>query len=273
MEKPESLILKGRTILVADDNPINQKLMEGMLSRTGAEVFRADGGNEAVTVFKNHPEIDVILMDVHMPGMSGLEAARKIRSECMEKQSDVVILAVTASVMASDVQGIKDAGMDDYLAKPFTYTEFVDKITAFLDEKNRKRPAASEKNNKNPKQGPGIDISSLHDMAGGDKAMMLELMELFLDQTPILLSEMRSACEAQDWQELSVKAHKLKPTFNYMGMAEAFEISDKLETFKDRPRGKAIESAKTLLDRLTELARKSYPDLETMAESYRREIN
>jgi CheY-like chemotaxis protein len=265
--------LKGRTILVVDDHPVNQKLMEGMLSRTGAEVLCAEDGNEAVTVFRNHPEIDVILMDVHMPGMSGLEAVRKIRSEFPEKQSEVIILAVTASVMSSDVKGIKDAGMDDYLAKPFTYREFVDKVTAFLDEKERQGSAASDEISKIPKQETGIDVTALRDMAGGDVAMMLELIELFLEQTPILLKKMKSACDAQDWQKLSEYAHKLKPTFNYMGMAEAFDISEKLETFRDRPTGKTAERAKTLLDRLTELARKSYPDLKTMAEMYRKQVN
>lgn len=107
---------RQQKILVADDTEINQQVLCGMLRRLGHEVATADNGLVAVEMVKNN-DYDLIFMDVHMPEMDGLQATQLIRAMRGEKAS-VRIVAVTASALASDVATCREAGMDDFVAKP-----------------------------------------------------------------------------------------------------------------------------------------------------------
>ena len=109
-------------ILIAEDNPVNQKLLRLMLEMHGHHVLLTGDGKEAVAVFQSE-DIDLILMDVQMPGMNGFEATSIIRE--LEKNSGkhVPIIAVTAHVMPGYKEECLTAGMDNYLAKPFRMQE------------------------------------------------------------------------------------------------------------------------------------------------------
>nr|BFE88120.1 hypothetical protein GCM10020093_107210 [Planobispora longispora] len=103
------------TVLLAEDNPVNQKVAERMLSRLGHRVETVGDGAEAVEAVRR-AAYDVILMDMHMPEMDGLEATRRIRAE--QSGDGPYIVALTASVLGEDRDACQAAGMDDYLAKP-----------------------------------------------------------------------------------------------------------------------------------------------------------
>ncbi|GGL34850.1 hybrid sensor histidine kinase/response regulator [Planomonospora parontospora] len=102
-------------VLLAEDNPVNQKVAQLMLARLGHRVDTVDDGAQAVEAVR-HASYDVILMDMHMPNMDGLEATRRIRAEQPEPRPYIV--ALTASVLGEDQEACRNAGMDDYLAKP-----------------------------------------------------------------------------------------------------------------------------------------------------------
>ncbi|GAA3140797.1 hypothetical protein GCM10010466_34790 [Planomonospora alba] len=102
-------------VLLAEDNPVNQKVAQLMLARLGHRVDTVGNGMEAVEAVRR-TSYDVILMDVHMPEMDGLEATRRIRAE--QPEARPYIVALTASVLGEDQEACRDAGMDDYLAKP-----------------------------------------------------------------------------------------------------------------------------------------------------------
>ena len=119
--------LAGLRVLVAEDNPVNQKVITRMLERCGCKPHTVGNGSEAVQALSNLP-FDLILMDVHMPEMDGLEATRAIRRREQLTGLHIPIMALTASVMEGDRERFLEAGMDDYLAKPVRADALSDKL-------------------------------------------------------------------------------------------------------------------------------------------------
>jgi CheY-like chemotaxis protein len=114
MQAPRALV--RRRVLLAEDNPINARLATRLLEKLGQDVRHCGNGREAVEAF-GRGDVDVILMDVQMPELDGLEATRQIRARELGA-SHVPIIALTANAMKGDDQLCFDAGMDAYLTKP-----------------------------------------------------------------------------------------------------------------------------------------------------------
>jgi signal transduction histidine kinase/ActR/RegA family two-component response regulator len=120
----------GATVLLAEDNPVNQMLASELLNLAGLQVVLAQTGEEAVAAFQRQP-IDLVLMDVHMPEMDGLEATRRIRGTPQGRR--VPILAMTASVMQEERQACEEAGMDEHLNKPIDVAVLYPTLLKWLD--------------------------------------------------------------------------------------------------------------------------------------------
>ncbi|MBS1524550.1 MAG: response regulator, partial [Bacteroidetes bacterium] len=118
-------------VLVVDDNQINRLLISKVLGKWGASTEFAENGQEAVDKIVANRELDVVLMDIHMPVMGGLEATQIIRSKPEEFFQKLPIIALTASVMNSDISEINEAGMNDYVLKPFDPKGLYDKLSKF----------------------------------------------------------------------------------------------------------------------------------------------
>jgi PAS domain S-box-containing protein len=128
-------IESGKTILIAEDNSINMKLLSVMLSKTGVRVITANNGDEAIVQFKNN-RIDLIFMDVHMPERDGLQATSDIR-KMEEPGKRIPIIALTAIAMPGDREKCIEAGMDDYLSKPFRKDDLYAVIKKYLVSENQ----------------------------------------------------------------------------------------------------------------------------------------
>ncbi len=126
---------KGMNILIAEDNPVNQKLLRLMLEMHGHKVRVTSDGKEAVAVFQSE-EMDLILMDVQMPGMNGFEATATIRELEKNTGNHVPIIAVTAHAMPGYKEECLNAGMDNYLAKPFRMQDLFGIIEETLAQLN-----------------------------------------------------------------------------------------------------------------------------------------
>ena len=201
--------LYGKTILVAEDVELNQHLTRHILESSGAAVVIANNGSEALEWLKRQ-YFDCILMDVQMPEMDGIEATVQIRSLPDPVMSATPIIALTANCHAEDLLKYQRAGMDDYLAKPFDEALL---LGAILSNAKKKKEVISDT--------PGQDLYDLgiiRSVSGGDPAFIKKMVLLFIETVPQNVKELVEATAAQNWEQVSKMAHKLKSTVDSMGI-------------------------------------------------------
>src|SRR5258707_11046418 len=129
-----SQLLAGRRFLVAEDNEVNQKLVEYVLNRAGGEVQLASNGQEAVTLLQQDQGYDLIIMDLQMPEMDGYGATKIIRDEM---QLRIPIIAMTATALVGEQVRCLEAGIDEYMTKPFDFKELYKMINRLVDQDGR----------------------------------------------------------------------------------------------------------------------------------------
>ncbi len=122
----------GKLFLIAEDDKFSYKFLEGFLKQTGADVMRAADGHEAVNLCRNHETIDLVLMDIQMPEMNGLEATTAIK----QFRKNVPVIAQTANAITEERQKCLDAGCDDFISKPININELYAKIDKWLSVKH-----------------------------------------------------------------------------------------------------------------------------------------
>ncbi|MEJ2006004.1 MAG: response regulator, partial [Cyclobacteriaceae bacterium] len=153
-EEKSQPVLDGSRILVVDDQEFNRELVESILARIGASVVSCSNGLEAVEYMEKEV-FDLVLMDIQMPGLSGIDAAKKIRSSAGLNQNTCII-ALTAGSSEKEKQAILEAGMNDLLLKPFRQAELERILHKYLDQTRNKAKT------------PGPDLSELMDRSNGD---------------------------------------------------------------------------------------------------------
>ena len=124
--------LAGKRILIVDDQFVNRIIVKEMLKRYDVEITEAGDGGEAVTVVEENPPFDIILMDVMMPDVDGLEATRRIRALSDPSRSSVPVIAMTGDASDEDISAALVAGMNDHIAKPVDSDILVEKIYGYI---------------------------------------------------------------------------------------------------------------------------------------------
>jgi CheY-like chemotaxis protein len=213
-------------ILLAEDNPVNQKLAIALLCKEGHKVVPASNGHEALAALQREP-FDVVLMDVQMPEMDGLEAAAAIREKEKGTGRHLPILAMTAYAMKGDRERCLAAGMDGYVAKPINRTELLEAIARTCSghpEDDPRRLGPPER-----PAGQDEDWSEALAEAGGDWQLLAETAALFLEECPRWLAALRSALDERDRDKVQFTAHTFKSGLTALVLKEAFEAAFLLE--------------------------------------------
>src|ERR1700730_3448661 len=184
---------KGRSlnILLAEDNFVNQKLAIRILEKAGYNVTLAANGREALKALERArpPGFDVVLMDIQMPEMDGLEATTAIRDREKSSREHLPIIAMTANAMRGDRERYLDAGMDGYISKPINSLGLFAEIERCLAEV--KKSTAMKKIHL--QHGEQLDRPSLLERVEGDRELLAEMTQLFLADAPQLVGAMRNA--------------------------------------------------------------------------------
>jgi CheY-like chemotaxis protein len=196
-------------ILLAEDNAVNRQVAQLTLARLGYEADAVENGLEALEVLRAK-SYDLVLMDIEMPEMDGLEASRRIHAEWNAEERPRIV-AMTANAMPGDREMCLAAGMDDYLSKPIRSEE----LAAALD---RSRPGLAPEP---ADQGGGelVDQEALMRLreATGDEEFVNQLVETFLEEAPSLLKALSEAIGSGDVVSLRRTAHTLKSNARTFG--------------------------------------------------------
>jgi len=207
-------------VLVVEDIPLNQLLMKTLLDDFGFERDMAENGKIAIEKLKSK-EFDIVLMDLQMPEMNGFEATDFIRNRM---HSDIPIIALTADVTTVDLAKCKAVGMNDYIAKPVDERILYSKIIALV---KKTTPIIAIKEDSAElieiKKIKCINLEYLNTRTKSNPQLMMEMITLYLEQTPPLINAMKNALQTKDWDSLHASVHKMIPSFAIMGMNTDFE--------------------------------------------------
>jgi CheY-like chemotaxis protein len=215
-------------ILVAEDNAINQKLALQMLRKMGYRADVAGNGAEVLQALERQP-YDVVLMDVQMPEIDGLEATRRINQQWTPEQRPRII-AMTANAMLGDREACLAAGMDDYISKPIRGRE----LQIALERWGQRSPVSPGSDP--PVRDPipaTIDRAVLDDLRAlqepGEPDFVQEMIDLYLTDTPPLIAALRVAVGQGEADGLRAAAHTLKGNSNSLGAMRMGSLSLELE--------------------------------------------
>jgi PAS domain S-box-containing protein len=246
-------------ILVAEDNVINRKLVLWILEQMGYAVDVANHGLEVLNALKKQ-SYDLIFMDVQMPEMDGLETTRRIIQDWpVEKRP--IIVAMTANVMKGDQEKCLEAGMDDYLAKPVTSEE----IQRTLERWGQIRMA--RKKGWDPKLPSDIGIypPQIAELEAIDKNLLSQMIDLFLEQTPQLIRELKEVLQRGDALNIVKTAHRLKGSSLNLGILSLAGLCKKIEM---KGQNKDLSEMSSLIRQLEEDYERVHLELKNLQRRY-----
>ena len=207
--------LTEKNVLIVEDNELNRFLAVTILKKWNANIHIAENGEEAVTAVKNK-DIDVVLMDIQMPVMDGVAAAKAIRNEL---NSNVPIIALTANALESEKEKCWQAGMNEYITKPYNPQYLLEKIKFLIEN-----AASSEEQNSEH-----ISLENLSALMNGSKEQMIRMTSVFLDQIERHFNELKFALNENDLNQISEITHKLKSSFKLFGLNKTGGLLERIE--------------------------------------------
>jgi PAS domain S-box-containing protein len=217
-------------VLIAEDNEINVFLAQSILEGWNFKVDVAQNGRKAVEMALQN-RYDVILMDIQMPEMSGIDATLKIRTHADKTIANVPIIALTANAFKGDAEKYLAVGMNDYISKPFNDEALYLKIFALVPHKVKKRPlrAITKKIVPAIVEQPLYDLQTLHKMARGNQAFINRTIQLFIETVPETVAELKDCEQQQNWEGVSAAAHKLKSTVDTLRIEQLRPVVRQIE--------------------------------------------
>ncbi|MEW6729758.1 MAG: response regulator [Acidobacteriota bacterium] len=214
---------KSLRILLAEDNPVNQELAKVILKNRHHQVTVAINGHEALELWRKE-KFDLILMDVQMPEMDGLTATAAIREKEQLSGQHIKIIAMTAHAMKGARERCLAAGMDGYIAKPILPEQLLAIVEGWEVLPSNSLPEAKEDTT------DGVfNINEALARVLGERELLCEMADLFLEDATALLTDMRDSIAAQDGQRLSRAAHRLKGAAGHFGAQRTCAAARELE--------------------------------------------
>ncbi len=271
-------ILNKTKLLIVDDNEFNTILAVDTLKSIAPhiQITEAESGIKAIEEVSEH-DFDIVLMDIQMPFMNGIEATKLIRDNGNPAVRNLKILAMTANVMKNDIEKYLKSGMNDHIPKPFQKEELLRKILKHIDkEKIAKRilnvtkpeTSAQAETIEKPKtiNIPAdikiTDPSFLISFAGNNVEKQKKYINIFIDNAPKLLTQIKTGLEEKNYENVKIAAHSLKTQLRYMGVNE--EISHVYELEQMASHGHKHNEMQNLYNNLIVVCEKAFNELRTL---------
>jgi PAS domain S-box-containing protein len=251
-------VLPRLRILLADDNEVNQRVSKGLLEQQGHEVHVVANGQDALAALASEPPYDLVLMDVQMPGMDGLQATTALRRQEAGTGRRVPVIAVTAHAMQGDRELCLAAGMDGYVTKPMSGATLARAIATAMGRSTPVPPIEDHTLLPGPvttaEAAAVLDAPALLRRLGSNRALVAQVVQLARTDCTKRMSELAAAMACEDWARLCREAHTLKGTLGNICANGAYAAALRLEKLaRDQSRTELAEALQRLtveIDRL-----------------------
>ncbi|HET6227646.1 MAG TPA: response regulator [Bacteroidia bacterium] len=251
--------LDALNVLLVEDNYLNQVLATKVLTNWNWKVDVAGNGKIAVEKLQEN-NYDIILMDIQMPEMDGYEATKYIRTKLSPPKSTIPIIAMTAHAISGEIERCEKVGMNDYISKPFNEDNLYSKILTVLkiDDTMEDKTIQTEQNKDGQRY---TDLTYLKKLSKGDNDFVKQMISIFIDQTPTAIQKMEADLSNKDWASLRAVAHKMKPSFSFVGVTS---LQEKIETIEDNAaQGINANLIADLIAQVKEVSLKAVAELQT----------
>ena len=226
----QHIVLDGIRVLLVEDNELNQLVAENSLKHYNCLVTKADNGRIAVELLEKE-QFDIILMDIQMPEMDGIEATQILREKMVVKTP---IIALTANAFKSEIDKCISIGMDDYITKPFAEESLINIIEKHIGRQKNQSDAVKVR-------AVPYDLTGIQKLGQGDEAFIKKIITLFITQTQEMIPMIDLAFNNQNFAEIARLVHKLRPSVEAVGIAS---ISEEMRELEVSAKEQSMESSK-----------------------------
>ncbi|MDW7690765.1 ATP-binding protein [Flammeovirgaceae bacterium SG7u.111] len=267
-ERPQEVngsLLSGKRLLVVDDDPLNMRLTQIILNKWGVITGTSLNGHDALRKMTDS-EFDLVLTDMQMPEMSGLDLTKAIRKLQDKQKANIPVVAFTANMMRGDLEEYKKAGINDFLLKPFKEVEMFEKLANVLEvgtieevnshisntKKRLEKPKA--KNGKKNGEAKAYSLDNFKKFTGDDPEALAEVLSIFLSDNQQNLSSFKKAALQSDWKEVSSLSHKMLHAYENLQVKPMIPLLKDLELMGLAPKGQDERRLKSTVDKAVKIA-------------------
>ncbi|MEO1437342.1 MAG: PAS domain S-box protein, partial [Bacteroidota bacterium] len=223
-EEQEEDSLENVRVLVVEDNAMNMKLITRILDIWKCDYLTSYNGYEALKVIDDQT-FDIVLMDLHMPILDGAETTRKIRSMHQNPNQHVPIVAMTAAALLDEQNRVFEAGMNEFITKPFSPKNLKRIIIKLLEIKPQLKASKSKREAHQANvEVVSINLDYLKEFSGNDPIFIREMVDMFILQIPGALEEIEKHYFSKSWERLYEVVHRIKPNFLMVGLKDTVQV-------------------------------------------------
>ncbi|WP_017730584.1 ATP-binding protein [Nafulsella turpanensis] len=217
----------GKKVLLVEDDTFNAMLLRTILRKWGIDSDEASSGFQALEKIKQRT-YDLVLTDINMPGMSGMQLLKELR-QLPDGRSDTPVVAVTANAMPHDLNNYLKQGMDAYLLKPYSEKDLGHLLASIWENNKVEQEAPEEEQAIEQQEEESLSLEVFNQFASGDPQAFLLLLQSFLENTSDNIRQLKQLQQAKDYVNLSELAHKMYPTFKHLRAERAAAILKQME--------------------------------------------
>ncbi|HEN21234.1 MAG TPA: response regulator, partial [Desulfobacteraceae bacterium] len=241
----DTSILRGKRVLLVDDDSVNRLLGETVLRKINCDVRVSDSGEEAIDIL-NSKKFDLVLLDIQMPEPDGYAVADHIRNRNKDKETKII--AFTAATGDDEINKFHDAGIDDFVIKPYREKYLQNKMCKVLGLQYKQEMLSGSEIILKKTSKPGLyDLSNIEAMAGNNEAIKSTAIKDFLKNSEESITLFENYIAGKKWVEAGKTAHKLIPSYTHLQADTALSLLKQIELRSKNIRGEDIRSFENLI--------------------------
>ncbi len=248
----------GSSVLVIEDNAMNLRYINSLLEKYNVQHQLATNGPDAL-YFLNSRQYDLVLIDIRIPGLNGLELAGMIRENEDKPNVATPLVATTALAMESTFTQARQAGITDILTKPYTPDQLLQVLNKYLNEDETELIMEETNNMSGFEFHKDLDVKYLNTLYENNISYAADLFEIFLKTIREELVKIQALVDARDWEQLKFQVHKLKPNFSMVGLTWISARMQNLENTLNTNTSLPPEEVDALFANISEEVEKFHP--------------